>query len=67
MKTIILRSLAVAILLGLGVSFATTAIRTRVSYRYEPGLTVFEMQQLSELPPAQIDAFLTVRRKPYSR
>jgi hypothetical protein len=66
-RAIILRSLAVALLGGLCVSFATTAVWTRVSYRYEPGLTQAEMQKLSELPPAQAEAELAGRRKPYSR
>ncbi len=52
MSALILRSLDV----GMCVSLATTAIGTRVSYRYEPGLTQAEMQQLSQLTPAQAEA-----------
>lgn len=67
MRALILRSLVVAIFVGLCISLATTAIWTRVSYRYEPGLTQAEMQQLSQLTPTQAEAAVAGRRKPYSR
>jgi hypothetical protein len=67
MSALILRSLVVAIIVGMCVSLATTAIGTRVSCRYEPGLTQSEMQQLSQLTPAQAEAAAAGRRKPYSR
>jgi hypothetical protein len=64
-KTIIVASLAVAILVGLCVSFASIVIGTHVSYRYDPGLSSAEMQHVSELTGAQAVAFLGGRRKPY--
>jgi hypothetical protein len=67
MKTIILRSLATAILVGFCISLATTVIGTRVTHRYEPGLSPAEMQHISELTGAQAKAFLAGREIPYSK
>jgi hypothetical protein len=66
-KKIILTSLAAAILVGLSISFATTAIWMHVSYRYEPGWTQAEMHHISELTAAQAQAFWAGRRIHYSR
>jgi hypothetical protein len=67
MKTIILKSLATAILVGFCISLATTVIGTRVTHRYEPGLSPAEMQHISELTAAQAHAFLAGGQIPYSR
>jgi hypothetical protein len=59
--------LLVAILLGFCVAFLETVMWTRVSYRYEPGISQVEFQQLSQMTHDQAEAFLAARRKPYSR
>jgi hypothetical protein len=67
MKILILRSLATAILVGFCISLATTVIGTRVTHRYDPGLSPAEMQHISELTAAQAEVFLAGRQIPYSK
>jgi hypothetical protein len=57
----------VALLVGLCVSFAHYVLWTRVTFKYEPGLSLTEMNQLSQLPIAQAEAVLAGRRKPLGR
>ena len=67
MRKTILLFLLVAILLGFCVSFLEAVMWTRVTYRYEPGISQVEFQQLSLMTHGQAEAFLAARRKPYSR
>jgi hypothetical protein len=66
MKTVLLRSLFVALLIGPLTTFVDVVTRTHHTHRYEPPVSEAELQQLSEGSVAHFRAELEKRQVPFT-
>jgi|HubBroStandDraft_6_1064221.scaffolds.fasta_scaffold484141_1 hypothetical protein len=61
LKSLVLRSLLIALIFGPLTAFATTVQWVRGPIRYDPPISEVEWRQLTELPPAKMALALQVR------
>jgi hypothetical protein len=67
MRTLIFRSLLAAVLIGVPATFASTVLSTRVTVRYEPGISEAEMKAYDDRPVSELTALLKSRSVKFSR
>ena len=67
MRSLLLRSLLVAVLIGPVVTFVSTVASTRVSVKYEPGISEDEFRSYDNRTVSDLQAFLKSREVKFTR
>jgi len=67
MKKLLLRLVLAAVLIGPAVTFVWTVASTRVTVKYEPGVSEEEFKAYKTRSVSELDAFLKSRQVKFSR
>ena|SRR5208283_5563587 len=67
MRSLVLRSLLVALLVGPLVTFVSTVASVRTTVKYEPGLSEAEMKLYDNRTVSELEAFLKSREMKFTR
>jgi hypothetical protein len=67
MRSLLLRSLLVALLVGPLVTFVSTVASVRTTVKYEPGLSEAEMKSYDNRKVSELEAFLKSREVKFTR
>lgn len=67
MKTLLVRSLLAAVLIGPLVTFVSTVASVRTTVKYEPGISEDELKSYDSRTVSDLDAFLKSRQVKFTR